>query len=87
MILQKAISQILIFALVLLFCIFTAACTPQDGTSGISINHDSKLKELQKQNVQSTKIVYLGSSNEKNYDIGNFGPRDIYFDDEVNSLR
>ncbi len=86
MISHKSLSQILLFALVLLICLFTTACSSENN-SGISIQHESKLKELQKKEVRTSKIVYLGTSDERNYNIGNFGPRDIYFEDETGSLR
>ena len=86
MFVQKSISQILIFALIISVCIFTTACT-QEKKSSISIQHESKLSGLQKKEVRNSRIVYLWESDERNYNIGNFGPRDIYFADETSSLR
>ena len=52
---QKTFTQILIFALLFLVCIFTSACNSDN--SGIAIKHESKLKDLQKQENRNSKIV------------------------------
>ena len=86
MITKKTISQILIFSFIFLICIFTTACSSENN-SGISIQHESKIQNFQKQGTSNSKIVYLGNTNDNSYNIGNFGPRDIYFEGDNVGLR